>query len=117
MQNDAKLNSPENLKAIDKLEIGPVVLARNRLTAPYIIHLDGKVTKTSLIYKYEKNVFQPNNPGDQNLANVIAAQVAMNYGLFCNQITFYGLYDQQDQRFIREMTENTSREIYVKKFL
>jgi creatinine amidohydrolase/Fe(II)-dependent formamide hydrolase-like protein/7-cyano-7-deazaguanine synthase in queuosine biosynthesis len=48
---------------------------------------------------------------------MIAAQVAMNYGLFCNEMVFYGLYDEADQRFIQNMMMNTAREIYVKKFL
>ena len=48
---------------------------------------------------------------------MIAAQVAINYGLFCRAMVFHGAYDEADQRFIRDMAENTAREIYVKKFL
>jgi hypothetical protein len=48
---------------------------------------------------------------------MIAAQVALNYGLFCNKIIFHGPYDGPDRKFINEMTENTAREIYVKKLL
>jgi creatinine amidohydrolase/Fe(II)-dependent formamide hydrolase-like protein/7-cyano-7-deazaguanine synthase in queuosine biosynthesis len=52
-----------------------------------------------------------------NLASMIVAQLALNYGLFCREIIFDGLYDDADKRFIRDMMENTSREIYVNKFL
>ena len=48
---------------------------------------------------------------------MIAAQVALNYGLFCEKIVFHGLFDETDRRFLRDMAENTAREIYVKKFL
>jgi creatinine amidohydrolase/Fe(II)-dependent formamide hydrolase-like protein len=111
------LNSLENLKVISKLEIGPVHLERDRLAAPYSVYTKNKVDRTTLIYKYEEKVFERDNPGDQNLANLIAVQVALNYGLFCNDIIFNGIFDRQDKRFIMEMMENTSREIYVKKFL
>jgi creatinine amidohydrolase/Fe(II)-dependent formamide hydrolase-like protein len=117
MQNNLTNNSLNSLRVIDKLKIGPVLLEKNRLVAPYRLYTNKKVDKISLIYKYEEKVFQPANLSDQNLANIIAAQVAMNYGLFCREIIFYGSFDQQDKRFIKEMMENTSREIYVKKFL
>jgi len=99
------------------LKIGPVSLERKRLIVPYTLYYQNKIEKMSFICKYEENMFQPDDPGDQNLASMIAAQVAMNYGLFCKELVFHGIYDHQDKRFIREMIENTSREIYVKKFL
>jgi creatinine amidohydrolase/Fe(II)-dependent formamide hydrolase-like protein len=112
-----QVNSLENLIVINKLKIGPVRLEKKRLIAPYRLYYGNKVDKINFICKYEESVFQPDNPVDQNLASMIAAQVAMNYGLFCQEICFYGMYDRQDKRFIRDMIENTSREIYVKKFL
>ncbi len=48
---------------------------------------------------------------------MIAAQVALNYGLFCDEIVFHGPFDHHDRRFIESMAANTAREIYVKKFL
>jgi hypothetical protein len=48
---------------------------------------------------------------------MMAAQVALNYGLFCEEIVFVGRFDKHDQRFIQDMARNTAREIYVKKFL
>jgi creatinine amidohydrolase/Fe(II)-dependent formamide hydrolase-like protein/7-cyano-7-deazaguanine synthase in queuosine biosynthesis len=87
------------------------------MTAPYRLFWDGKEDQTELIYSYEEPVFDPGEPESQNLADMIAAQVAINYGLFCNTIVFHGAYDDIDRRFIRDMAENTAREIYVKKFL
>lgn len=117
-KNFSKQKDPfKILQVIDKLEIGPVKLEPNRLVAPYRVFQNGSEDVTELIYKYEEDVFSPDEPDSQNLACMIAAQVAFNYGLFCNKIIFHGLFHENDQQFIREMTENTCREIYVKKFL
>jgi creatinine amidohydrolase/Fe(II)-dependent formamide hydrolase-like protein len=105
------------LKVFERLEVGPVKLEPKRLIAPYRLFYNGKMEQTELIYSYEETVFDPTEPESQNLANMIAAQVALNYGLFCDAIVFHGLYDNIDRRFIHDMAENTAREIYVKKFL
>jgi creatinine amidohydrolase/Fe(II)-dependent formamide hydrolase-like protein len=105
------------LKVFERLEIGPVRLEPRRLIAPYRLFYNGKMEQTELIYSYEETVFDPVEPESQNLANMIAAQVALNYGLFCDTLVFHGLFDDIDRRFIRDMAENTAREIYVKKFL
>jgi creatinine amidohydrolase/Fe(II)-dependent formamide hydrolase-like protein len=105
------------LEVFDRLEIGPVKLEPKRLIAPYRLYWNGKEEKTELIYSYEERVFDPTEPESQNLADMIAAQVALNYGLFCRSIVFHGRFDELDRRFIRDMAENTAREIYVKKFL
>ncbi|MGD2097116.1 MAG: creatininase family protein [Desulfobacterales bacterium] len=105
------------LQVFDRLEIGPVKLESRRLTAPYRLFGDGREDQTELIYSYEENVFDPDRPESQNLADMIAAQVAVNYGLFCRSIVFHGTFDKVDRRLIRDMAENTAREIYVKKFI
>ncbi|UCG07048.1 MAG: creatininase family protein, partial [Desulfobacterales bacterium] len=105
------------LRVFDRLEVGPIKLEPRRMMAPYRLFWDGKEDQTELIYNYEESVFDPDEPDSRNLADMIAAQVAINYGLFCNAIVFHGVYDDIDRRFIRDMAENTAREIYVKKFL
>jgi creatinine amidohydrolase/Fe(II)-dependent formamide hydrolase-like protein/7-cyano-7-deazaguanine synthase in queuosine biosynthesis len=105
------------LNVFECLEVGPVRLEPKRLIAPYRLFYNGKMEQTELIYSYEETVFDPTEPESQNLADMIAAQVAINYGLFCDALVFHGLYDDIDRRFIRDMAENTAREIYVKKFL
>ena len=105
------------LEVFDRLEIGPVKLEPKRLVAPYRLFVSGKEECTELIYSYEETVFDSTEPESRNLADMIAAQVALNYGLFCGSIVFNGTFDEIDRRFIREMAENTAREIYVKKFL
>jgi creatinine amidohydrolase/Fe(II)-dependent formamide hydrolase-like protein len=105
------------LSIFDRLEIGPVKLEPRRLMAPYRLFWNGREDRTELIYSYEEKVFDPSEPESQNLADMIAAQVAFNYGLFCRSIVFHGTFDELDRRFIQDMAENTAREIYVKKFL
>jgi creatinine amidohydrolase/Fe(II)-dependent formamide hydrolase-like protein len=105
------------LEVIDRLEVGPVKAEGKRLIAPYRVYRDGTSDEFNLIYSFEERVFDPKNPGSLNLVDMIASQVAINYGLFCREIVFHGLFDDVDRAFILEAMENTSREIYVKKFL
>ena len=103
------------LRVIRRLEVGPVRLDRNRVTAPYMVSQNGKTDTIDLIYRFEENVFIPDDGHSINLAGMLSAQVALNYGLFCDEIIFHGPFDRDDRRFIKEMAANTAREIFVKK--
>ena len=107
----------EELAVIDELRVGPVKITPKRIETPYTITLNDRKESNALIYSYGEAVFDSMSPATQNLASVITAQVALNYGLFCRRIVFDGLFDAEDRRFLREMMENTSREIYVNKLL
>jgi hypothetical protein len=113
IQNKEVLNKSSDdpftiLKVFERLEVGPVKLEPKRLIAPYRLFYNGKMEQTELIYSYQESVFNPAEPESQNLADMIAAQVALNYGLFCDTMVFHGLYDDIDRRFIRDMAENTA---------
>lgn len=119
-RSDKVIAEVEELKILDvfdSLEVGPVKMEKKRFVAPYTIIKNKKKETAELIYSYEEEVFDPNNESHQNLVSMIAAQVAINYGLFCKKIIFNGLYDNVDKRVIKDWAENTAREIYVKKFL
>ena len=105
------------LQVIDRLTVGPVITNRNQLSAPYVVHKAGTIHEERLSYRYEEEVFDPEDPASLNLASMIAVQVALNYGLFCKEIMFRGHFDAKDRQFIHEMLANTAREIYVKKIL
>ncbi len=105
------------LRVIDRLEVGPAVVEKKRVVCPYRVVSDGKVDRIDLEYSYEEEVFQPEDVSSINLAGMITAQVALNYGLFCGSMVFHGPFDDNDRVFIAGMAENTAREIYVKKFL
>ena len=114
---EPKKDALKILKVINRLEVGPTRVEKRRLIVPYTIQAEGKSDSFDLIYRYGEEVFDPKEPSSINLAHMIAAQVAINYGLFCHEITFRGFYDKSDQKFITDMMMNTAREIYVKKFL
>jgi creatinine amidohydrolase/Fe(II)-dependent formamide hydrolase-like protein/7-cyano-7-deazaguanine synthase in queuosine biosynthesis len=107
-----------DLVVLETLTVGPPIITRESVKARYVVRdFEGKVSSSELVYSYGEDVFDPEDPFSQNLASVMMAQVAMNYGLFFREIIFDGLYDNPDKRFILDMTENTSREIFVNKFL
>ncbi len=105
------------LVVFDRLEVGPIRLEPRRLRAPYRLTHGGREEETEFVYRFEEDVFDPSDPSSINLASMMAAQVALNYGLFCGEIRFHGIFDGADRRFLADMAQNTAREIYVKKFL
>ena len=110
-------NPLATLQVIDELIVGPVKVEPKRLVMPYVVWQNGTSDQKELIYTYEESVFDPKDSGSQNLAGMIGAQLALNYGLFCKSITFDGRFDIADQRFLKDMMENTSKEIFVNKIL
>jgi creatinine amidohydrolase/Fe(II)-dependent formamide hydrolase-like protein len=119
--NSAQKHSDlSNLKVISKLEIGPVRIERNKVCAPYKVTPKKKGEQEDIIdfvYRFEEDVFDPDEYTTKNLASIMVSQVALNYGLFCDEIVFIGSFDEHDKKFILEMAKNTAREIFVKKFL
>ena len=105
------------LRVIDELRVGRAKLEKNRLVVPYTVVQQGKEDSIDLVYSYEEDVFTPGEAAEQNLADMIGAQLALNYGLFATRIVFDGTFDGADRRFLTDIAENTAREIYVKKFL
>ena len=105
------------LAVIDRLEIGPPTVEANQVTTPYRVIRAGETHETELRYRYEETIFDSEDRASHNLASLIGAQVAVNYGLFCRRIVFRGHFDTADRKFLAEMIGNTAREIYVKKLL
>lgn len=105
------------LKVIQKLEVGPVEVRSNKLISPYSVTTEEGNSVFKLIYRFEEEVFDQKDTHSVNLAGMIAAQVALNYGLFCKKIVFHDCLDKEDIRFIEDIMVNTAREIYVMKFL
>ncbi|MGD2271970.1 MAG: creatininase family protein [Desulfobacterales bacterium] len=116
-QPDSEKDPLAALEVFDRLTVGPIKIEPKRLIAPYRLVWEGGEESIDLIYRYEERVFKPEEPESQNLASMMAVQVALNYGLFCRSLVFHGMFDNLDRKFIKEMAENTAREIYVKKFL
>ena len=79
------------LGVIRQLEVGPVRLERRRMVAPYRVIQDSRIDTIDLIYRFEEDVFTPDDSASRNLSSMLAAQVALNYGLFCDEMVFHGL--------------------------
>ena len=105
------------LRCIDRLEVGPVSLEPRKVSAPYVVWQGDHRAETDLAYKFECDVFDPDDPVARNLGTMVVAQAALNYGLFCDQIVVHGPLDAADGAFLRDMLENTNREILVHKLL
>jgi creatinine amidohydrolase/Fe(II)-dependent formamide hydrolase-like protein len=101
----------------DRLEVGPARIEPRRISAAYTVVRGGEREAVDLSYAWEEDVFDPAEPVSQNLAALILAQVALNYGLFCRELVLHGPLDERDRRFLGDMAANTAREIYVNKFL
>lgn len=100
-----------------KLLVRELIVEPKRVKATYtIVKKDGETVENQLIYSYDKPYFNKKQAEDVNLASLMVAQVALNYGLFFEEIVFDGLFDEADRRFLADMMENTSREILVMKF-
>lgn len=114
------VNSPDALRellVIDRLDVELSRLEPNRVTAMYQVTAGGKTGTKEFTYRYTEDVFDPDDPGDRNLATMMAAQPALNYGLFCREIVVHGPLDKHDRRFLRTYAAHTAREIYVHKFM
>ncbi|MEZ5024885.1 MAG: hypothetical protein R2728_16810 [Chitinophagales bacterium] len=101
-----------------KLSVQNIQIEPKKVKATYCVEkLSGEIDTIELIYSYDVAYFNKKVASDVNLASMMLAQVALNYGLFFETIEFDGLYDKADQRFLLDMMENTSREILTNKLL
>lgn len=108
----------ESFRVLKRLTVSNVRLEPKRVRATYSIeNYSGHKDQFELIYSYDSNLFDGRDPDDINLASMMTAQAALNYGLFCEIIEFNGLFDTTDKQFITKMMENTSREIICNKLL
>lgn len=112
------MNSIESLVVLKRLSVRNITIEPRKVKAEYCVQkFSGESESYELIYSYDHPWFDKKNPADVNLASMMLAQVALNYGLFFEVIEFEGLYDKNDQRFLIDMMENTSREILTNKLL
>ena len=110
--------SLDSFVVLKKLSVRNIEIAPKQVKAEYCVErFTGETDAYELIYSYEHPYFNGKNAADVNLASMMLAQVALNYGLFFETIEFDGLYDRTDQKFLCAMLENTSREIVTNKLL
>ena len=110
--------SLESFKVLRKLSVKNIHIEPRKVKASYCVEANtGETSSFELIYSYEHPYFSKKNTADVNVASMMLAQVALNYGLFFESIEFDGLFDKSDQQFLKDMMENTSREILTNKLL
>ncbi|MEJ2584495.1 MAG: hypothetical protein P8Z38_05445 [Robiginitalea sp.] len=108
----------EDFCVLQTLRVHSVSVEPKRVHAHYtVVRPDQTEATTELIYSYESPVFDPESAADRNLASLMLAQAALNYGLFCREIVLEGHFDTTDRGFLKSMLENTSREILTNKLL
>jgi hypothetical protein len=134
------------LQVIDRLEVGPARVEPRRVTAAYTVTQGGRTESRDLVFRFHEDVFaaapagaagagpassraaasrvapesaraRAADAGARNLAAMMAAQIAVNYGLFCREIVFHGPLDGADRQFLAEMSAITARDIFVRKLL
>ena len=110
--------SLDSFVVLKKLSVKNIQVEPKRVKAEYRVErFSGETDSYELIYSYQEPYFNKKSAEDINLASMMLAQVALNYGLFFETIEFDGLYDKADQKFLSTMLENTSREIVTNKLL
>ena len=103
---------------LKKLSVKNIHIEPKRVKAEYCVeHFSGQTVAYEFVYSYDKAYFNRKDAEDINLASMMLAQVALNYGLFFETIEFDGLFDKTDRNFLSGMMENTSREILTNKLL
>jgi hypothetical protein len=108
----------DSFKVLKKLTVADIEVAPKKVKAQYTVeHHSGETDSCELIYSYSSPFFDKGDGADVNLASMMLAQVALNYGVFFETIELDGLYDRTDKKFLAEMLENTSREIVTNKLL
>ena len=108
----------EKFVVLKKLSVKNIHIEKTKVKASYEIEkFDGEKHAYEFIYSYQSPYFDKTNAPDVNLASVMLAQVAINYGLFFETIEFDGLFDLVDKKFIIDAIENTSKEIITNKLL
>jgi hypothetical protein len=103
------------LRCFDRLVVGELSVAPRRIKAVYRIERGSHAESCGIHYAFDSDVLDPAEERDRNLAALCAAQVALNYGLFCDEIRFDLPLDETDLAFLREAARNTATEIYVNK--
>ena len=110
--------SLDSFVVLKKLSVKNIQIEPKRVKAEYWVErFSGETDSYELIYSYQEPYFNKKDAADINLASMMLAQVALNYGLFFETIEFDGLYDKADKKFLSAMLENTSREIVTNKLL
>ena len=88
------------IRVFRRLDVGPVRIEPQRVITTYALTTDEGTFSSDLIYRYELAVFDPMDPAARNLGSMVTAQLALNYGLFAEEIhdRFFAHVGRQQSR-------------------
>ncbi|WP_148881975.1 hypothetical protein [Thermococcus aciditolerans] len=101
------MSLPE-LKCFDYIAIERPRISARRVSARYILGIDGEERSYRLIHTYQERI-----PKVEAFAKLMSIVPAINYGLFTPEIRFEFTLDPRDLRFFRDAMEITARDIFV----
>ncbi|WP_456365587.1 hypothetical protein [Thermococcus sp.] len=96
------------LKCFDYIVIERPKVSARRISARYVLGVDGEELDYTLIHHYHEGI-----PKVEVFAKLMSIIPAINYGLFTPEIRFEFSLDPRDLRFFRDMMEVTARDIFV----
>ena len=101
------MSLPE-LKCFDYILIERPKVSARRVSARYVLGVDGEELSYRLIHCYFERI-----PKVEVFAKLMSMVPAINYGLFTPEIRFDFTLDPHDLRLFRDMIEVTARDIFV----
>ncbi len=101
------MSLPE-LKCFDYILIEKPKVSARRISARYVLGIDGEELDYKLIHRYHERI-----PKVEAFARLVSIIPAINYGLFTPEIRFDFPLDHRDLRFFHDMMEVTARDIFV----
>ena len=101
------MSRPE-LKCFDYILIERPKVSARRVSARYVLGVDGEELSYRLIHRYFERI-----PKVEVFAKLMSIVPAINYGLFTPEIRFDFTLDSLDLKFFRDMMEVTARDIFV----
>ncbi|NJE01458.1 hypothetical protein [Thermococcus sp. JdF3] len=100
--------SLQELKCFDYILIERPRISARRVSAHYVLGVDGEELSYRLIHTYPERI-----PKVEAFAKLMSIVPAINYGLFTPEIRFEFSLDPRDLEFFSDMMETTARDIFV----
>ena len=100
------------LKCFDYIAIERPKVSARRISARYVLGIDGEELSYDLIHRYGERI-----PKVEAFAKLVSIIPAINYGLFTPEIRFDFSLDPRDLMFFRDMMEVTARDIFVNRIV
>ncbi len=102
-----------NLKCFDRISIKDLKVKPHSISSTYSLEMDGIRREYKLIESYTENINIREVKGIEELASLISIVPVVNYALFTDEISIDFPIIELDLKFMRDMSEITSRDVFV----